>query len=61
MRIRERRIDAPKQIEVHIGMGLPGSGKTTYLQTIAPEHGVVTKEGVYKITVDLDRIMMKGR
>ena len=61
MRTRERRIDAPKHTEIHIGMGLPGSGKTTYLQTIAPEHGVVTKEGVYKITVDLDRIMMKGR
>ena len=61
MRTRERRIDAPKHIEIHIGMGLPGSGKTTYLQTIAPKCGVTTVEGVYKTTIDLDSIMMKGR
>ena len=61
MRTRDRRIDAPKQIEIHIGMGLPGSGKTTYLQTIAPKCGVTTDECVYKKTIDLDSIMMKGR
>ena len=61
MRTRDYRINVPKQIEVHIGMGLPGSGKTTYLQTIAPKCGVTTYEGVYKKNIDLDSIMMNGR
>ena len=48
-----------KQVEVHIGMGLPGSGKTTYFQSLGcPDYGVLaTESGVYKTRIDLDSLM----
>ena len=48
-------------VEVHIGMGLPGSGKTTYFQNLAPEHGVTTQDGVYKTRIDMDRMLRDKR
>ena len=47
-----------REVEVHIGMGLPGSGKTTYFETLAPEHGVYDPmTGMYKTRIDVDRML----
>lgn len=57
----KRMYNEKQKVEVHIGMGLPGSGKTTYFHMIAPEHGIVDKDGTYKTTIDLDCIMSNSR
>ena len=52
-----------KQVEVHIGMGLPGSGKSTYFRSLGcPSFGGVKDvSGVSKKTLDLDSLMSDSK
>ena len=46
------------EVTIHIGMGLPGSGKSTYFGEIAPVNSVfVPSTKTYKTLIDLDEII----